>query len=364
MGLAAFGGAPVDFELAERMFAKCSVDNEEVYGQIQQVYYDYLTNNLEANPLAVYENIFRIPWLSDFNDADILFNQCLLNLGKNELASSITNESLSSAIVYFDQIDNADQLAQAKELLYLQAVQSEGGSPTAYRLVLASDFMRDYKDSEELVLEYDYQVAKNIYDSKQYTKAYSAYLEIDSSYKDVATMRSRCISEGYISEVSNYRKNGRASLENEMYDGYRDVEKYRLLNEARRMPSTNKDALVQTYWKLRELGNFEDAEELRDNEKFTYALLKGTYWSSWDSAIRDDVYFQMGDSTDRNVEYNLRATSVYSPSYGPYYSIEGIVWRTGSNDKGWREEFKFEFVDRNTLRLYAYRDGRTYTLRR
>jgi hypothetical protein len=371
MGLNAFSSDPIDFELAERMFAECSVDNEEVYGQIQQVYYNYLTNNLEANPLAIYENIFRTPWLSDFSDADILFNQCLFNLGKNELASSIINLSLPSAVIYFDQIDDADQLAQAKETLYLQAVQSEEKSPMTYRHILASDFMRDYKDSEELVLEHDYQAAKQLYDSGRYVQAYAAYSDIDNSYKDVATMLSRCISEGYNSEASKYRTTGRASFSNAMYDGYRDIDKYRLLIEARVALSLpryseydDNDNLRQMYWKLRDLGSFGDAEDLRNSERFTYALLEGTYWSSWDSAIRGYAYFQMDDNDTRTTEYWLRASSFYSTSYGPYYSIEGTIYRTGSDDKGWREEFRFEFVDRNTLKLYAYRDGRTYTLRR
>jgi hypothetical protein len=324
---------------------------------------------MEDNPLVIYENIFRTHWLSGFNDADALFDRCLFILGENELSSGFTEQNLSDSVFYFDQIDknNTDQLIQAKDLLCQYAVQNEAQSATIYRLVLTSDFLRDYEYAIELVLEHDYQIAEEHFNRGRYADAYSAFLDIERSYKNVAIMINRCISEGFESEVNRYRTTGRArALSNSMYDGCRDIEKYRLLDMAKGLSSIDsggdKRTLIQTYWDLRELGNFEDAEDARNDEKFTIALLVGTYWSSWDYYISDEIYFQMNDNDNRETNYQLRASSVYARSYGPYYSIEGTIYRTGSDDNGWRNDLRFEFVDRNTLKVYAYRDGRTYTL--
>lgn len=117
----------------------------------------------------------------------------------------------------------------------------------------------------------------------------------------------------------------------------------------------NYDKGLSLYGEIKALGSFEDAQSIKVSDKFIFYRLEG-YWRD-----SNGYYFQM--------MYNAKESGWYGqsniPRYdGKFYKIEEQTYYLGSDEKGWKKEYSFYFDSENKMRVFCYKNNRTYILTR
>ena len=236
-----------------------------------------------------------------------------------------------------------------------------------------------YKDSNTMILETDYQNAVAIYndfssaadDNKQkieigkavmllesikdYSDASDVLMKVNNEIYDYALSTiSKCLEfmelpdkpiTDYMNLLVPYRKNlGVAEKYFGLVSGYLDADNY-----MRVIGSLRNSANYDDYNMLMQLWSFNPARRAILGNWYIHYFLEGT-WKG------DGHIFSF---------YTVRiGISMYDGIIEDNYKIEGLIIYFGSDEKGWREMFKLNVVNQNTINIYAYKNGGTYTLYR
>lgn len=205
----------------------------------------------------------------------------------------------------------------------------------------------DYQDSQTMATECDYQKASNLVIKEDYLGAYEIFSDIQG-YADVNDILFILQDSIYYKGIELYETNDKMKSKSyfDAVDGYLDADIYIKLIEAQFQYSE------KGYQKLIQLVGFEDTVDIIMNDTFIYYYLKG-YWSDGNG-----YYFKLTETDNGwHSYYNL-------PHYvGEYFTIADAIYKTG-NTGDWTECWKFTFISENELRIYCYKNNRTYDMYR
>lgn len=248
------------------------------------------------------------------------------------------------------------------------------------------NLLSSYKNSDELILKCKYEQANLLIDSAEYDEAIGLLSEINNyqdarDLKQYATAKKHYEDNKLISSLNDFNKiidfrdtpelviNIKAQIyakgidlyhdlvysESKKYfnslksEDYQDVNKYMTLLQAHM-------ALLSDVSKLYELIDFEDTKEILLNDEYILKFLMGKWSDSAGNYL--EFYKENANDTTTWCSYSLPNTD------GKYYKIENKTHYKGSDETGWKKQWTYQIISKNTISIYDYIDGKIYTLRR
>lgn len=264
----------------------------------------------------------------------------------------------------------------------------------------------DYKDSEDQVLEAKYLKADKYQTDKKYKEAYQLFVEL-GNYKEsqdevLATIllwQAEALGSSTTSAASTFSKTVKlTSSQYEMFystillyiNAHEDADYWyfwggenaskNVQTMLKMLPTSYKD--TNTLLKLFNLlaVDFGGYEELfRDNESlmrqcwslaFVQDLAKQDsaisyflegYWTTYSS----DYYLNFYESDSGGTSSSFNLPWVAEPAGTKYYDIEDMIYYWDDDDSNHLAKvYRFEFVDYDTIKVFCYKNNRTYTLYR
>ncbi|MBE6621725.1 MAG: hypothetical protein E7630_02095 [Ruminococcaceae bacterium] len=280
-----------------------------------------------------------------------------------------------------------------------------GEYDTAYQTFVD---LGDFMDSEDMALKSKYEKAKSLLTSKNYESAYTLFNEL-GSYKDADEKLTDCIyswadkvlSRGKKAEANKFKST--VSLKSEHYstiyskiwakinnntkfdywdDYWNDTEQATVVYTMLQMlPSSYEEtATLNKLFKVLSNGDIHPvADYIRNNKTFLKTVwsidfiqdflqsddmiscfLEG-YWSTYSGDYYINFYESDGGGTSS--EYNLPWVS--EPYGTKYYDIRSLIYiYTNEDSKELAKVYRFEIVDYDTIKVFCYKNNRTYTLYR
>lgn len=265
----------------------------------------------------------------------------------------------------------------------------------------------NFMDSDDMALKSKYEKAKSLLTTKNYESAYKLLKEL-GSYKDADEKLTDCIyswadnvlSRGKKAEANKFKST--VSLKSEHYsviyskiwtkinnntkfdywdDYWNDTEQATVVYTMLQMlPSSYEDtATLNKLFKVLSNGDIHPvADYIRDNKTFLRSV-----WSIdfvQDFLQSDDMiaYFLEGYWTGSGYYLNFYENEedggtysefdlpwVSKPSGTKYYDIEDMIYYWDNKDgKHLTKVYRFEIVDYDIIKVYCYKNNRTYTLYR
>ena len=224
-----------------------------------------------------------------------------------------------------------------------------------------------YRDSDKMVMEVDYQHAVSIYDtfvkSDSYAKQYQpieAALDIFrllGGYSNSAQMLEQVKNEIYTEGQRIYQANLNDlgyiynfkyyfSMIEDYHDSILYLEIYNTMSTS--------DEYMEQYHSLMRLWDFIPARQLILSDAYISYYLVGT----WRGEGRNIKIWEKSDGS-------LPGTSdIPGANKNGFYKISNLVFYLGSDERGWEKVFTIDVVDKDTIEIYAYKNGKTYTLSR
>lgn len=305
--------------------------------------------------------------------------------------------------IFIDLDDYKESRELAQECLYQKAASlvEQGEYDLAIPLYQQ---LGNYYDSAELLLSTKYKKAKKLQEDELYKDAYLAFTELDD-YKDssdcalanLILWEASALSSGDSTMAEDLAAT--VSLDHDQHlmfygtlllfiEGHDDIQYWHTDGYSGGTSATDNvlimlDMLPETYEKtasLKELFKAIDyARSYYDLYTSNKDLLK-QWWSLGlvkDLVEDDDVILEYlkGDWSGSGYyiqfyekdgstwcSYDLPHTRPYGTKY---YDIENMIFYfDDANNKHLAEIYKFEFVDYNTMKVYCYKNYRTYTMYR
>lgn len=340
--------------------------------------------------------------LGNFMDSEEMANEALYQKAE----TALRNEQYDSAFQIFTDLgDYNNSQEMAHQVLYEKAEQALKNKQYDSAIEIFGS-LGDYKDSEDQVLEAKYLKADKCQTDKKYAEAYQLFVEL-GNYKEsqdevLATILLwETEALGYESMYEAYMLSQTVKLSSDQYemfysiillylnahedanywhDGSVTTHSRNVQIMLEMLPSTYKDTstLLKLFNLIAQVTEGYD-EFFRDNESLmrqcwslafvqdlaeedraiTY-FLEG-YWSTYSG----DYYinFYENDSGSTSCEYNLPRVS--EPSGTKYYDIEDMIFYWENKDyKRLTKVYRFEIVDYDTIKVFCYKNNRTYTLYR
>jgi tetratricopeptide (TPR) repeat protein len=331
----------------------------------------------------------------------LISNECKYREAINYLNNNKYQEAkiaLSGTFQYYRDIQNLRT--------YLEGcVHMENGYYSA--AINKLDKLNDYRDSDYLILECYYRQANKLLEEHNYDQARALFLKL-GNYKDSLNMVKECDYRFSLSEYNyfininstpsfdnmkntlhllddlNDYKDARRILYNlkqELYNdgillfneaiGSRDAsiilalsaKYFKLIPEFKdsicyfdlciNIESINYKYDYSLYTKLLPLWNKPSAQSLiLSNVMISYHLL-----GTWES---DGHYFKLREEDD-----GFYVNSNIGWYNGKYYKIEDqIFYSKVGVDDDWKKQYSFTFINENEMQMYAFKNGKNYTLYR
>lgn len=207
--------------------------------------------------------------------------------------------------------------------------------------------LKSYSDSATMVKECDYRFAESEADNENYIEAYELYDDL-GEYKESKKRKNNLKSDIYETGIEYYKDGSYDDAEEyfEYISGYKRTDDYLLLIDAH-----NED--IYDVSPVFDILDFEDAKEIiMSNEDYAFEFLKG-YWSSSNGTLS---FYKQGSSM--HCEYGIPAPD------GSSWEIRNGIHYFGSPSAGWQKAWEYTIVSRDSIRVYCYSDGITYTMKR
>lgn len=339
--------------------------------------------------------------LGNFMDSEEMANEALYQKAE----AALKNKQYDFAIQLFSDLgDYEDSAEMAKQSRYEKAAVALKNKQYDSAIQIFGS-LGDYKDSEAQVLEAKYLKADKYQTDKKYKEAYQLFVEL-GSYKEsqdevLATIllwEAEALGSSSTTAASTFSKTVKlSSSHHEMFystillhlNAHENADYWykwgrtaskNVQTMLKMLPSSYKD--TSTFLKLFNLlvkdgGWYE--ELFRDNE-----TLMRQCWSLafvQDLAEKDDAisYFLEGDWTTYSGDYYINfyendeggTSSEYNlpwvsePKGTKYYDIRSLIYIfTNKDSKELAKVYRFEIIDYDTIKVYCYKNSRTYTLYR
>lgn len=321
----------------------------------------------------------------------------LLELGEYDMAHEM-----------FLELGNfKDSAAMANEALYQKAeALLEDGQFTA--AINQFRYLGDYKDSKDRVKEGQYRYAENCRKNGDYSSAYMNFMKLgdysdseeqaattlvawvnaalDSPYHTVAegmknvielpssqyqvfynALHSHIVShtageDWYNDGIQKQRSSNMYLLLQMLPSNYQNVgnlqKLFGVLEDSWNYEMIFRDnkALIEKCW------NYEFVRNMAQSDGAITYFLEG-YWST--DIYYTDYYFSFYESDSGGTSCKFNLPSATKPTGTKYYDVNDLifVWED-ANGNILAKVFIFEIVGHDTIKVYCYKDNRTYTLYR
>ncbi len=262
----------------------------------------------------------------------------------------------------------------------------------------------DYKDSQEMATKTRYENAEDLLSEKEYESAYNMFMELDG-YKDSEERITDCIygwadkalNDGTEAAAENFSENVDLKKEhyetvynkictkiarNPKYDFWDYNQSQNALIMLNTLPSSYSGVATLTLLFEDWDGNARmpfDSDYIRDNEQnlryfWTIDFVKDYllsdtaisrflegYWETYNG----EYYISFYENEDGGTSSRYNLPWVSEPSGTKYYYIEDRVYYYGNeNNHRLAKVYRFEIVDFDTMRVYCFKNNRTYTVYR
>ncbi len=208
--------------------------------------------------------------------------------------------------------------------------------------------LNQYKDSPEMVTEARYQRAISNMVPENVLMAYDEFSRL-GTYKSSKELLEDTKQMVYDEAVEKYRNQYFEAAESYFgyLDDFQDTEKYMVLIDAR-----NYD--IESYEELIPILNFEDTCEVIKDDMYFKDFLLGE-WRNY-SGDYIEYYINENDGGDVWCRYNIPTTE------GKYYRLDNGDHYKGDDDTGYKIQWTYTVIDGNTVKVYCYKNQKTYTL--
>lgn len=218
-----------------------------------------------------------------------------------------------------------------------------------------------YKDAEEKSVETRYRKTLYfIYEKQNYLVARSLLRSPDfDQMENISAVRSELNELLYHEAIDFYRRGKYLDAELRLTSGYKDSDKYLLLIRAHNNQNgyIMGDFYDETVKNLKEIFYFEDASELLiSSTDIACTYLLGTWKTS-----NGGYYFKMERKNDWLYEYY---SSYNIPWFGGSFEINNGIYSVTKGSYEDKPQYKFDLLTPDSMNLYCYKDGKTYTLYR
>ena len=215
---------------------------------------------------------------------------------------------------------------------------------------------KKYDGAEDMRKETQYLWAGSLIEKEDYIGAYKKLLNI-KTYSDVKQVLSALEEVIYLEGQELYYANKFSDAETrfECVSSYSNSKKYLILIDARGLSAwTDPEGTAK---KLEEIFYFEDASELlvASTDVACYFLL-----GNWRTS-NGSYYFKMELSDDD--EYSFWS-SYNLPWYGGSFIIEDGVYSVSNDSYEDKPQYRFTLLTPDSMEVYCYKNGTTYTLYR
>jgi S1-C subfamily serine protease/tetratricopeptide (TPR) repeat protein len=226
----------------------------------------------------------------------------------------------------------------------------------------------DYRDSGRMILEVEYQHAKDIYErfvnasseSKRMQPVQLAlmFFEELGDYSNSAQMLGK-VKDAIYSEAQHIFQAGLHNGFEDLYyvrfflsmiKDYRDSVLYLRMYDV----MMSDESLENQCLSLRDMWNFTPARQVITSDWYILPFLKGTWKGG-------GCYIKIRQSSDG--KYPSITDFPWSNIEG-YYQIRDLVWYEGKHEENMTSAFSIEVISEYTIEIYSYKNGKTYTLER
>lgn len=339
--------------------------------------------------------------LGNFMDSEDMANKSLYEKAE----AALENKQYDSAIQIFQSLgDYMDSEEMANSALYQKATAELKNKEYDSAIQIFTD-LGDYEDSANQVLEAKYLKAQQYREHKTFGVAYNLFIEL-GDYKDsrnqvlstILLWEAEALGSSYTSLATTLADT--VKLDPSYYDAFysaiilflnahEDADYWyvwggtsaskNVQTMLKMLPASYED--TNTLLKLFNLlaKDWGDCEELfRDNETLMrqcWSLAFIQNLAAEDSAI---CYFLEGNWTTYSGDYYLDFYEndeggtnsshdlpwVSKPSGTKYYDIEDMIYYWDDDYNHLAKVYRFEIIDYDTIKVFCYKNNRTYTLYR
>lgn len=336
---------------------------------------DYISAGvyLELGYYAEAKDRFRA--LNNYRDAQKMVIEC--DYQRAGWYLSVKRDYDFAKYCFLELGNYSDSGAQAMECDYQKAkdLLNQGAFGQAKEL-FSTLSAASYRDSKLMIKETDYQHAMSIYNQFM-----NSELDINMSVR---------VKEAFdlLNSLSGYSESNR--MLEEMRDAVycRAIEKY--YKEINVLYSndfsdewvvrSNAKTILSFFALVKDYNNctdyittcnvlaFQDTDTIFQSLRaiWDFSEMRNIVLSDW--LIQDFLFGTWRGDGDFRIQKN--SSGSYSSTYdipgisGKYYKIENLIYFTGSDENGWRKMYTFNVINENVIDIYAYMNGRTYTLYR
>jgi|GEM_PF-6679287 len=293
--------------------------------------------------------------------------------------SLLENDSYTKSQKLFKELnDYKDSASMVLEVMYIKGHDSMERREYDVAISVFKDLQKeDYKDSSHLIDKAYYDKGISSYDDGKLIEAYNAFSQIPK-YLDSKHNLINLRLDIYNLAIDTYLNSKDYKYAEELFriiGDYENSDKYLTLILASICNDKHKASEIEylydgdeIYLNLVKILDFENAKEVLMGDNWIYYFLEG-YWSNGSS------YFQIYESEDYTSENSGKINRFYNSYWNlPKYEVKHYriideilyvgTYVTENIKKDWTKQYKFEYVNYNTIKIYNYKDEKTYTLKR
>lgn len=210
---------------------------------------------------------------------------------------------------------------------YSEAMNEYNNGNYETAIMLFENLPADYKDVSYMIDDAKYQNAMQYFESEDFMTAESLFESI-AHYSDSANMITECRYQKASVELNN----GQYINAMELFNALGDYSDSKAL--------------------------FETAENniLNINRRNGYFADDYSMIGHWQDASGNSVTYTRQNDGSVNANYSL------SNHYGNHYKITAGIHYHSTDSGGWEKQWIYFRIDENTIQIYNYIDGQTYTL--
>ena len=304
------------FEESKKAFSSISdyLNSKEM---IKESDYRYAAKLADLNDFENSINIYKILAENNYKDSSEKLNDVKYRFGKYNLYQ--LNNYYDANMIFLDlfKLGYEDADIMIKETKYIEALDliEKEEYIKAYKEL---NTIKDYSDSKNIIKDLKdviYLDGKNLYYQKEYKESFK-----------------------YFNTISDY-------LDSQKYIELLNAHLYYLSNDKK-----------ETIDKLCEIFYFEDASQILLSYSYKYAFLSG-YWFSNDGQYYVFVELDNNHNQDKYIDKYILTSNI--PRYSDSFVIEdGIAYSFNT------PVYEFNLLTPDSMQVFCYKNGYTYTLYR
>ena len=370
-------------------------DYQDSATMADEALYRKASATLRAGDYDTAKGIYRS--LGSYSDSAAMVKECDYQKADALLASGEFDQAYELFLLLDDYKDSADRL---NEVQYQKGMWLLDQKQYGQALIIFSS-LGDYKDSAQMQNEVNYRVASDYAQEGYYAEAYSGFGEI-LDYSDSAERQNDVLYQWLQAEVFDedrddlsWELSSVVLTENQYSIVYDALTSLIALHEDRNAKDWYSDD-ASCYKIIALCDMLPEGYENRDSysqifnwivgpEPFYHMYIdnKSAMTALWDTPLVKNLFrsnnvivgFLVGNWTTADGTYQFRIDDSYScytdlprmdrPDSAKTYWVDDYVYTwNDSGDNIVAQVYRFELVEQNTIKIYCYDNGQTYTLYR